>query len=349
MNYMKQNLDTNESIITKGISKRIQGIAILMMIIHHTFGFPEKILQGITYIGIMFGTISVETSIGQLCKLCVSIFAFGTGFGLVFTKIDRSYLFRKIFNLFKLYWFSLVLFITAKLSSGYSISLKEFVLNVIAYSSSLNHASWYLSFYVITLITMWAMRRIKKTFTSVLFVCLISLIFNNIINNSTISIWSGVSYFFIYFPVVWIGMVCSSNSNLQNIMYQISIKRKGLLFSVLFLVIILIMRMLTGSEIYGFRFIWIYAPFIYLCLGIILFYMNGIRILNKILETLGNYSTEFWLFNAIFTSGIYWIQWLAFLPKFSFLIILWEFILMFFIAKLYRKIYSCFSQIRKEI
>lgn len=44
-----------EQIVEKGVSKKIQGIAILMMIVHHAFGFPERLLPGISYIGIPMG------------------------------------------------------------------------------------------------------------------------------------------------------------------------------------------------------------------------------------------------------------------------------------------------------
>ena len=42
-------------IIDKDVSKKIQGIAVLMMIVHHAFGFPERYLSGISYIGIPIG------------------------------------------------------------------------------------------------------------------------------------------------------------------------------------------------------------------------------------------------------------------------------------------------------
>ena len=44
-----------EQIVEKDVSKKIQGIAILMMIVHHAFGFPERLLPGISYIGIPMG------------------------------------------------------------------------------------------------------------------------------------------------------------------------------------------------------------------------------------------------------------------------------------------------------
>ena len=108
----------NEVTVTKKLSKRVQGIAILMMILHHTFGFPERILPGVSYVGFTIGSLSVETFIGQMCKICVALFAFGTGYGLAFKTTDLSYVWEKTFNLLKLYWFSLIVFTVVKIFGG---------------------------------------------------------------------------------------------------------------------------------------------------------------------------------------------------------------------------------------
>lgn len=113
-----QIINNSQSVITKDISKKIHGIAILMMVIHHTFGFPETMLPGISYMGLTIGSISIEAYIGKMCKLCVAVFAFGTGYGLAYTKLNYSYVCHKIFNLFKIYWFSLALFIVVRLIGG---------------------------------------------------------------------------------------------------------------------------------------------------------------------------------------------------------------------------------------
>lgn len=79
-----------ERFIDKDTAKRIQAIAVLMMVFPHTFGFSERILPGISYLGVPFGGTTIEVFLGSMCKICVSLFAFGTGYRLA----KKRYLYR---------------------------------------------------------------------------------------------------------------------------------------------------------------------------------------------------------------------------------------------------------------
>lgn len=329
-----------KSVIDKNISKKMQGIAILMMVIHHTFGFPELILPGISYMGISVGSVSIEVLVGQMCKICVALFAFGTGYGLAFKNIQLSYVLNKIYSLLTLYWFSLAVFYIVKLIGGEKISIVNLLLNLCLYKTDINHAAWYLAFYIVAMIVLYILKLLKVRINVVWTIgtCMVCWLFNYEMAQFNYSIWKGFTYFFIYFPVIIIGNYCAINIKMQKLLGFLSESTKGLIASAAVLIITLGLRVVTGSEINGFRLIWIYAPIIYMSLSIILIHLNSFLLLNKILDFLGSYSTESWLFNAVFTCGIFWIQWLGFLPRISVLIIIWEFILMFGLSLLYRKI-----------
>ena len=129
--------------IEKQISKGIQIVAVLMMVFHHTFGFPERYLEGISYIGLTIGSIHVEQFIGSMCKICVSLFAFGTGYALAHKKLTLKYIWKKICLLMLIYWFSLIVFVIAKCIDGSGCSIIEITKNIFLYSFSINNNAWY--------------------------------------------------------------------------------------------------------------------------------------------------------------------------------------------------------------
>lgn len=59
----------------------IKGIAIICMIVHHAFGFPEWYVDGVSYPSIL----PVAEYIRNSARLCIPIFVFLTGGGTVYT------------------------------------------------------------------------------------------------------------------------------------------------------------------------------------------------------------------------------------------------------------------------
>lgn len=60
----------------------IYGIAILMMVWHHFFGFPERFGGDLRYIG---GNIeyTIELYLGYFGRLCIAMYAFISGYGMM--------------------------------------------------------------------------------------------------------------------------------------------------------------------------------------------------------------------------------------------------------------------------
>jgi uncharacterized membrane protein len=69
---------------TKYYTEMMKGVAILLMLFHHLFGFPSWFVEGVTYIGIPFRVNTAEYVLGQFGHICVAIFAFLTGYGMFF-------------------------------------------------------------------------------------------------------------------------------------------------------------------------------------------------------------------------------------------------------------------------
>lgn len=321
-----------EQVIEKDVSKKIQGIAILMMIVHHAFGFPERLLPGISYIGIPIGGGYLETFIGSMCKICVSLFAFGTGYGLANKTIGLKYLKRKTSSLTCIYWVSLALFIICGLIGGTTYQMTDILENILLIKTDINHAAWYLPFYILVLLTLPVFQRISVSFGKLIVFYVVCWGLNYL----SIDVWAPISNYFVYMPVVLSGLVCANNKNVNNMMKRISDDgKRGIALSTLILVIVLGMRVISGAEWNGFRFIWLYAPLIYMTLAVLVKAAAKMKICNWIMNFLGKYSTYLWLTHALFTSKIYWMQFIGFLPKVSVLVILWQIIILTCVARIF--------------
>ena len=317
-------------IIDKDVSKKIQGIAILMMIVHHAFGFPERYLSGISYIGIPIGGGYLETFIGSMCKICVSLFAFGTGYGLANKTVDLKYIKGKISSLICIYWVALALFIVCGLIGGTTYDLNGVIENILLVKTDINHAAWYLPFYFLVLFTIPFFQKTDFTFAKLVAFCVVCWGMNYL----SLDVWTPISNYFIYMPVVLSGLVCARSSTAKNMMKRIADDGiRGTVLSVLVLAIALGLRVVTGAEWNGFRFIWVYAPPIYMTFAVLVRSISKIQICNWIMNFFGRYSTYFWLTHALFTSKIYWTQFIGFLPKISVLVLVWQVIILTCLAR----------------
>lgn len=107
-------------VITKEESNMIKGIAIILMMIHHFWSSMQPIPVKIVVMG---GQISnIELMIGAMCKICVSLFAFLTGWVLYLNPKFNSYSynFGKAKSFILNYWIVELIFIIA----GFMFCLK---------------------------------------------------------------------------------------------------------------------------------------------------------------------------------------------------------------------------------
>lgn len=85
----------NDNILDQKISRYIKAIAIIMMVIHHFFAFPDRWLESNLFItGGYIGGKPVEQMLGEMCKLCVCIFAFISGYG-TYISLKKRVTFEK--------------------------------------------------------------------------------------------------------------------------------------------------------------------------------------------------------------------------------------------------------------
>lgn len=138
--------EINKSYITPEDSLCIYGIAILMMVWHHFFGFPERFHGQLHYIG---GNVeyTIELYFGYFCRLCIAMYAFISGYGMMAKSMQKHLTFlqdikqaiKQIINFFIRYWMVLIVFILIGLKIGaLRFDVIEFVKNFIGQSCSYN-------------------------------------------------------------------------------------------------------------------------------------------------------------------------------------------------------------------
>lgn len=329
-----------DTILSKNKSNVLKFIAVVLMILFHTFAFSERI-EGYSYISLLsINNVPFEFYISKIGQICVSIFIFLSGYGMYIKygnqkKVYRN-IFEKLFRFYLNYCTVFLIFIPLGIIMGkYSFNLKYLLLNFIGIKSSYNGEWWFVRLYVMLLILYPIFKYIVNKF-NVYFVLIFSFIINilgfiitkiSIILSSDsiiielIAILLGGQFLFLF------GMCIAKYSFFNKMKMKLKFnKNKYILFS--FILIILI-QLLINVRIIGKISELILVPI--LCF----FIANGISNNNKLSE-LGKYSTNMWLTHSFFI--YYLFPNITFRFKYSILILLWVIIISFICSYLVSKL-----------
>ncbi|EOU1135903.1 acyltransferase family protein [Clostridium perfringens] len=104
-----------DTILTKNKNQILKFIAVILMILFHTFAFPERI-RNYKVISIMVvNNIPIESYIGIFGGICVSIFIFLSGYGMYIKYRDKKKIYKlifyKLFRFYVNYWTVFLIFI----------------------------------------------------------------------------------------------------------------------------------------------------------------------------------------------------------------------------------------------
>ncbi|MDO4647070.1 MAG: hypothetical protein Q4B26_00370 [Eubacteriales bacterium] len=151
-------------------TRELKGIAIILMLIHHLWYFPNRIAGGpLASHFTIFGISSVQY-FGGFGKICVSFFFFLGGYGLYINHINQRFdLIRTLKKLYFSYW--KVLFIVTPIAylffnrqpiycsderiwNRFAVfSWEQFLGNLSGYNITLNSEWWFFTSYVTAVIT----------------------------------------------------------------------------------------------------------------------------------------------------------------------------------------------------
>ena len=313
--------------ITKDKSKGIKFIAVLIMIILHVFGFPERIAP-YSYISIFrFGGGTLEQELATGSSIVVHLFLFISGYGMyILGEQNYKQIFNRIKNLYFEYWSIFFAFIPLGYWIGkYKFNLKEILLNLIGIISSYNAEWWFLKAYVIYILTYPLSRKIVKKYPRIsligaMFITGSGMILGKLIrmsiipNNLLFSILASTMEY--YYPFVC-GMVVVEKGYFDRIVRFL--KRKKLNYKILFLILVVFTCWMERFSYIRHAFNFIIVP-LFICL----LSMFGLE-KNKVILSLSRYTTGVWLIHSFFC--YYYFKKIAFFPKYSILILLWMLLL----------------------
>ena len=320
-----------DTFLTKEETKMVKGIAILLMMIHHLWGFPDRIAGGsLNYMITLFQTPLI-LSMGGFGKICVSFFFFLGGYGVYHSFYKKPFKpISKLKNLYIAYWKVFVIFVPigyffcsnqpaycedAIIYSRFAdFSWSNCVANFLGLSSSINEEWWFLLSYVIAILTFPIIRSIAERFSFkvnfLLIVAgsvLITNVFPAISNIESIGILNNNTLYTLLFyqsvPYVtcfWMGVVSAKDGVLNRLSEDL--KELNLLnpvFDLLVWAIAFYMRQFAG---YSAQWDVLYVPFLVVT-GTDLF--RRANYLKYIFVKLGNQSTNIWLIHSFFCYYFY--------------------------------------------
>ena len=278
-------------IFNKHVSQMIKGIALLMMLAHHCFAFPDYWLDG-------FSLGRIPSIVCNNFKICVAVFAFITGYGFYISKKSKyKDNLGKILNFLGQYWLQLFLIFLPVATIYFSFSVKRILYNIIALYDHIVLFAWYVFFHCLVLLTFPLVKRllVKGPIYNLAVVlvggyCVTAVLYFLPVESPLMSMLMDCS---VYYPVVGIGYLCARYGVLDKVAHKVRFLGAIAIIAGIFLL------RTKVSVVKGFSFDTVYAPLLIVSLSIIL---KKCRPIHAVLAYLGNHSFHMWLFHSIFFS-----------------------------------------------
>ncbi len=330
--------------LTKEHSLILYGIAILLMVAHHLFGFPERLHTGYISIGQMNGK-NIETVFGIFGKLCVGLYAFISGYGLYWMfqrfkqnaystiwacfKDEYKLILKKMLSFFKIYWLVFAIFIPMGfVFFNYLFNIREFVFNLLGLEASYNGEWWYVKQYLKMLLWFPLLHKYfdllpaEQNWRRKTMYALVGIIFL-------------YKYREDYLLVFAMGYLFARNDFFIKASKLFNTYRGPWLLATncILLCLLFWVRGIYGTmEFYIAADAFLVPCFIYVVLG-----FAKINVIRHVLCELGHKSVFMWLTHSFFC--YYYFQELVMIPQYSLLIYLWLVLLSYGTAALLSKIH----------
>lgn len=330
---------TSQLTYGKAQSRILSGIAILLMLFHHFFGYPEWLKDGITCTPVL--STSIMLNLVAFSKMCVAIYAFNTGYAMWANQDKYTYskIPARIIKFLLQYWIICILFILYALIANDNLpTLSQFAYNLFGFKTSLNEFvscgfAWYVYFYVAILAISPILLRlfqcsgfISNCIIAAILICCargLFVILSNHIDSDTIILIARSMR--LYLSSVLMGIIVCKFNIFQTI--DNFIRPRNVFFYIGLILFVIFARgyLHTVSLSLNHDAVWV-VILIYSILGILRNF--SFSWIEKCLTLLGEYSMNMWFLHAIFFTGtLNILQKLLYLPQYSIFVFIWGIIL----------------------
>lgn len=330
----------------------IKGIALVFMFIHHMLTCPHFYIDGISYPSLELFVEHYQNPF----KLCVSVFAFVTGYCYYLGK-DKSlkYSFKKIANLLIVYWTIYIFFLIIAIITGtYAFDWQSIIYELLAIRRPIMSFGWYVLFYYTAMLLLPFIRQYLDAgkVKAVIFGIIIPVVVGQMImlrfhNEILVEVADKISW---WFPCMTTGYICARYSVFTEILDPIfknnnqSMIIKALIWITMVLIAFdgryyttwfsIISVDFRGVYDIQFNMDIFYAPlFVYGISNLIT--AISFKKIFVILEEIGKYSLHMWLLHCIFFNVSKEIfQPILYLPKSPALVICWGLMICYLAARI---------------
>ncbi len=341
---------------TREDTKVVKAVAVILMVWHHLFAFPERLGEGIGYVSALgaSGNDFVDFLAG-FGKICVLLFVFLGGYGTYFSCMKKNYKeigeisLKKIKHLYIQYWKVFFVFIPVSILVGVPeivVNAKDFVWNFTGLKTYYNGEWWFFTPYVLLMAAYPILHRFTEKFLSAQTEIFALLAVNTVVNfilpqlpkytwaallpNSLVYGWLLLVAEML--PSFWMGCIAAKYGFLSWAKKTFS---GNLLYCVLAFLIAwacAYIREHSRQPVYDF----IFAPVLTAAIVVLLNNRMGAYV-RKILSVIGRESTFIWLTHSFFC--YYLCQKIVYAPKYPVLIAVWLLTICLVSAKLLQTFY----------
>ncbi len=316
-----------------------KGTAILLMVYHHLFVFPDRLGYNYTSVINLCG-FNLQSILANFAKICVGIFLFCSGIGLYYSLKNLSSLkemYKKVLvhalKFMTNFWIILIFVIVIGLNLNYFELNGSTVFQMITASRSIIAEWWFVRLYLLLLLTAPPIIRLYQDVDAVKKIIPLMIVFAILIINyftlnffgcqdgifaKVIGIFSDL-YDFDSIMIFIVGTMCARFNVIESFQKVIGHKRWVLCgFSVFVAAFI---RVMFSNTPLSMRVDFVAVPLFVLPI-VTVFYNTK---LGTVLQFFAKHSTNIWLTHTFWC--YYFGQEIVLLPKYSVLIYLWLLVL----------------------
>lgn len=338
----EMEVGTIDKFISREDTKWVKGIAIVLMLMHHLWTFPDRIAGGgLKYLFTIFDQSSI-VYLGSFGKICVSLFFFIGGYGTYLGYVGKEYdLVGKLKKLYISYWKVFVIFIpiafllcsnqpaycenSAIWSRFSSFLWQECWGNFVGMNTSYNGEWWFLSSYVFALISFPLLRAVieKHPLHTNLFIIIIAsiLVTNFFPAIGSIETIGSLNNNFLYSRFIcqvapfvssfWMGMAAAKDGVLDRLCHSLQeAKLSGPVIGVAAWCVVIVLRQSVIGDSADFA----YIPVLLVMSKSLL---QRLRFLERILARIGRQSTNMWLIHSFFCYYFYPVVRIVVAPRWA--------------------------------